>query len=154
MEKKNLHPKWHWAPLGGWGEPEATGGKAATKTACPQHRAGLVGGDVRGRHSWALGGRWARRPALPAVRPLWPPPSAPGCAIRPHLCLRDQCRLGASQALPLCGAPGRGPDPLCLVCACFWGPEITRPQGGKYSVTPCRVTPWGRKHRDSSQGPQ
>ena len=42
----------------------------------------------------------------------------------------------APRALPRSGAPSRAPGPPCLVCACFWGPEVARPRAGGAQVPP------------------
>lgn len=118
---------------GGGRNQRPAGGKAATKTACPQHRARLVGGDIRGQHSWAGTARDGPLCLWSNLRSPHPPPQAvPSDPTSP---LRDQCGLGASQALPLHGAPGRDPGP-CALSVPASGAEIARPQGGKCSVTP------------------
>lgn len=43
---------------------------------------------------------------------------------------------GAPWALPRSGALSRAPGPPCLVCACFWGPEVARPRAGGAQAPP------------------
>ena len=72
------------------GESEACGWGDSHKDSLSPAQSQPCWWDVRGRHSWALGRRWAGSsgrdgPTPPAVRPPRPLPSPPGCAIRPHL---------------------------------------------------------------------
>ena len=178
MEKKNLHPKWHWALLAFWPGPSRggdggyrrpAGGGIVTKTACPQHRASLVGGTSVGGTAgrWAGTGRAApgetaplrRRSDLCGPRPL--PQAVPSDPTSP---LRDQFRLGRVEWLGppgLCPALGLQAGPLALHALSVPVSGALRSPGPGREVLrhpliwqPCRVTPWGRKHRDSTRGPQ
>lgn len=177
MEKKNLHPKWHWAPLAFWSGPSRggdrgnrrpTSGGTVTKTACPQHRASLVGGTSVGGTAgrWAGAGRAAPGEMAPLcpqsdLRVPRPPPQAvPSDPTSP---LHDQCGLGGSGwGLPgLCPALGLQAGPLALRALSVPVSGALRLPGPgremlRHPLTwqPCRVTPWGRKHRDCTQGPQ
>ena len=124
MEKKNLHPKWHWAPLAFWPGPSR-------------------GGDGAGGGGGTRGPRAGRRPQRQPVHSTEPAllvgtsvGSTAGRALRETA--RSAC--GQTSAAPTL-RPRRchQTPPLPCVTSVGWGPPRLCPSMGLLAGTPALV---------------